>query len=154
MSSVTIPEGWKQVDIREAKAGDWILLNGSPAETMFEISCPTIILEPDEVGDFVREKCGGPTAHKVVKVEDGKVYVDSNTWFYRTEVETVTFRPFKNAEEFKPYRDRWYKPTKGVTNRVEAYDDKGFWCDGWTSWESAFESSYAFEDGQPFGVPE
>lgn len=72
-------------------------------------------------------------------------------------------RPFANAAEFEPHRDKWIKRScksdgdRSLTPgcfRVSAYDDDSFWTvDGeTTSYEGAFESGKKFEDGTPFGV--
>ena len=72
------------------------------------------------------------------------------------------YRPFANAEEFKPHRDRWLTrkatfdsgPLDGAW-RVCSYDDDGVW------WANARKSTYKDEfnsgrcfddDGTPFGV--
>jgi hypothetical protein len=60
------------------------------------------------------------------------------------------YRPFANAEEFRPHRDRWWKwKTKPdwcypPTN----YSDKFHSANGW---EDSFNRK-VFEDGSPFGV--
>ena len=70
----------------------------------------------------------------------------------------ATYRPFKDAEEFKPHRDRWWMlrdlpsvlsgPRGNFIEPPEAYAEKGFaGCD----WKSAFELR-VFDDGTPFGV--
>lgn len=73
------------------------------------------------------------------------------------------YRPFANAAEFEPHRDRWIKRSdKADTHetmpagcfRVTAYNDHYFWTSaiGATSYEKAFEDGKCFDDGSPFGV--
>jgi hypothetical protein len=74
----------------------------------------------------------------------------------------ATYRPFANAEEFKPHRDRWLtrKDKSDPTHldgacRVAAYDDQGSWftTGNYHTWEAAFDSGRCFDDdGTPFGV--
>jgi len=74
----------------------------------------------------------------------------------------ATYRPFANAEEFKPHRDRWLtrKDKRDPTHvdgacRVVAYDDQGSWftTGDYHTWEAAFDSGRCFDDdGTPFGV--
>ena len=69
------------------------------------------------------------------------------------------YRPFKDAEEFKPHRDRWIcrlyngRPDAKGCYKVSAYDDRGtFANDGKTSYQDMFEEGRVFDDGTPFGV--
>ena len=73
------------------------------------------------------------------------------------------YRPFANAAEFEPHRDRWIVRSckdDGDNNlttgcfRVAAYDDDAIWTvDGeTTSYEGVFKNGKKFEDGTPFGV--
>jgi hypothetical protein len=74
----------------------------------------------------------------------------------------AAYRPFANAEEFKPHRDRWLtrKDKSDPTHvdgacRVVAYDDQGSWftTGNYHTWEAAFDSGRCFDDdGTPFGV--
>jgi hypothetical protein len=71
----------------------------------------------------------------------------------------ATYRPFANAEEFKPHRDRWIcrlyngRPDAKGCYKVSAYDDRGtFANDGKTSYQDMFEEGRVFDDGTPFGV--
>ena len=63
------------------------------------------------------------------------------------------YRPFANAEEFKPHRNRWWKwnPVKFPPDRncpPLVYDDNGH---GAETWEQNFRDK-VFDDGTPFGV--
>jgi hypothetical protein len=72
------------------------------------------------------------------------------------------YRPFANAEEFKPHRDRWLtrKDKSDPTHlsgacRVIAYcDNHLWWADGRVStYKDEFDHGRCFDDdGTPFGV--
>lgn len=66
-----------------------------------------------------------------------------------------TYRPFANAAEFEPHRDKWiYDPRFDDKKfRVIVYDDNMVWLNdkGYEYW-TLFESGTLFEDGSPFGV--
>ena len=71
----------------------------------------------------------------------------------------AAYRPFANAEEFKPHRDRWIcrlyngRPDAKGCYKVSAYDDRGtFANDGKTSYQDMLEEGRVFDDGTPFGV--
>jgi len=71
------------------------------------------------------------------------------------------YRPFANAAEFKPHRDRWLtrvnhddmKQMPGSC-KITAYDDEGVWWQkGHETYENVFKSGHAFDDdGTPFGI--
>jgi hypothetical protein len=72
------------------------------------------------------------------------------------------YRPFANAEEFKPHRDRWLTrkarfdpgPLDGAC-RVCSYDDGGVWWANTqkSTYQEEFDSGRCFDDdGTPFGV--
>ena len=67
-----------------------------------------------------------------------------------------TYRPFANAEEFKPHRDRWIRRiTNGGAFKIHDYCNDGSENDRSevTSWEEFFSFGYVFDDdGSPFGV--
>lgn len=66
------------------------------------------------------------------------------------------YRPFANAAEFAPHRERWitrdkHDPARGCY-RVSAYDEyKTYTNDGFRSYEDLFCSA-TFADGTPCGV--
>jgi hypothetical protein len=72
------------------------------------------------------------------------------------------YRPFADAAEFKPHRDRWLtrKDKSDPTHldgacRVVAYsDDYLWWADGrFSTYKEEFDSGRCFEeDGTPFGA--
>jgi hypothetical protein len=75
------------------------------------------------------------------------------------------YRPFANAEEFKPHRDRWVRIVSAESNCCDLDDwdvghlqsitgySEGSVCiwEGWMTYGEAFEC-FAFDDGTPFGV--
>ena len=71
------------------------------------------------------------------------------------------YRPFANAAEFEPHRDKWlvffdyeYSDLSDQKSRVRVYGDDRFWIgeDGsMYDCNKAFKS-WQFEDGTPFGV--
>jgi hypothetical protein len=76
------------------------------------------------------------------------------------------YRPFANAEEFKPHRDRWVKIASGDNNcgcaigkmdiggdrRIDGHNEHSvcIW-EGWMTFRDAFKC-FTFDDGTPFGV--
>jgi hypothetical protein len=60
------------------------------------------------------------------------------------------YRPFANAAEFAPHRDRWWR-FKGESDelfRTYYYSDKSHM---WHDWHQSFDKK-VFDDGTPFGV--
>jgi hypothetical protein len=75
------------------------------------------------------------------------------------------YRPFANAEEFKPHRDRWVKivsednncgcdldESVGDEQKIQGCNEHSvcIW-EGWMTFGDAFKC-FVFEDGTPFGV--
>jgi hypothetical protein len=63
----------------------------------------------------------------------------------------ATYRPFANAEEFKPHRDRWwYRDDKDGRRHFPpaGYSDQAH---GGVTWKHRFDTCF-FDDGTPFGV--
>jgi hypothetical protein len=61
------------------------------------------------------------------------------------------YRPFKDAEEFKPHRDRWwYRDDKDGRRHFPpaSYSDQAH---GGATWKHRFDTCF-FDDGTPFGV--
>jgi hypothetical protein len=68
-------------------------------------------------------------------------------------IKEPSYRPFKNAEEFKPYREKWLK-MRDVIFQHDGYYDEGIIVEGERiCWIDAF-TYYKFEDGTPFGMKE
>ena len=65
------------------------------------------------------------------------------------------YRPFANAAEFEPHRDRWFKQKSGrVDHRVKTHsynDRKHYTGEDGDTWQTMF-NDFEFEDGSPFGV--
>jgi hypothetical protein len=68
------------------------------------------------------------------------------------------YRPFANAEEYKPHRDRWARQKESDSIfRGITYDEDGLFAltevvvDPFC-WEEAFECFLFDDDGTPFGV--
>lgn len=64
------------------------------------------------------------------------------------------YRPFANAAEFEPHRDRWFNPKSapGQVMKTTAYNEHQVWIgDECITWQQMFEW-YTFESGTPFGV--
>ena len=65
------------------------------------------------------------------------------------------YRPFANAAEFEPHREKWLSHD-GVAGawRIHEYNDESFMVrDGvFFTFEEAFKDGRKFEDGTPFGV--
>jgi hypothetical protein len=59
-----------------------------------------------------------------------------------------TYRPFTDAREFAPHRNRWISNLNGATRRVDFYNDFGV---NGISYESLLRNRQ-FEDGTPIGV--
>ena len=61
------------------------------------------------------------------------------------------YRPFANAAEFEPHRDRWWMFSHDLRNHrrpPQDYNDDLYGC--W-EWQDIFECA-TFDDGSPFGV--
>ena len=60
------------------------------------------------------------------------------------------YRPFANAAEFEPHRDRWwrFKDESDGLFRTYYYSDKSHM---WHDWHQSFDKK-VFDDGSPFGV--
>jgi len=75
--------------------------------------------------------------------------------YFVLEKVVPTYRPFKDAAEFKPHRDRWIQTEKTDKNgrfRLIHYNDDGSNIAGdEITWKQMF-SEHVFEDGTPFGV--
>lgn len=86
---------------------------------------------------------------------------DRRNWLIIRKI-VLPSRPFANAAEFKPHRDRWV--THPICTQYEGafqvtkYDDKGFWANGTQKmlYETAYSIGLRFDnlDGttEPFGV--
>jgi hypothetical protein len=64
------------------------------------------------------------------------------------------YRPFANAAEFEPYRDRWVRRKEGMFCKVASYENYGATMGTCaTIWKySDLFDEWEFDDGTPFGV--
>jgi len=77
-----------------------------------------------------------------------------NAWLILRKIEKPKqYRPFANAEEFKPHCERWFFFDDGVC-KICRYDKHGIWIGGTYQFVSYAEChrSLTFDDGSPFGV--
>ena len=75
-------------------------------------------------------------------------YYENSTYIVPIEPEQQ-YRPFRDAAEFRPYRDRWWR-FKGSTELRPPSTYSYHGLQG-RSWANAF-SDLEFEDGIPFGI--
>ena len=65
------------------------------------------------------------------------------------------YRPFANAKEFEPHRDRWIKHPDAQDRKFKVimFDDCGVCCyERRYSYAHLFECGTVFDDGSPFGM--
>ena len=64
------------------------------------------------------------------------------------------YRPFANAAEFEPHRDRWVKrlDSLGSASRISGYGDKGVVIHGVIFTFNGLFRDHTFDDGTPFGI--
>jgi hypothetical protein len=64
------------------------------------------------------------------------------------------YRPFANAAEFEPYRDRWVRRKEGMFCKVASYENYGATMGTCaTIWKySDLFDEWEFDDGTPFGI--
>ena len=88
-----------------------------------------------------------------VTMSDGNVR--AVPYFALEVIKEPTYRPFTNAEEFKPYREKWCLDNLKGRFKIDWHSDTHIYEYGnsFITWEEAFEK-YKFEDGTPFGVKE
>ena len=96
-------------------------------------------------GDFVFDSDG--FVHRVSRDTDRVLPI------VRKIEKPKQYRPFANAEEFKPFRDAWFV-REGAICQICRYDDDGIWIGGTYHFVSFSECcrSLKFDDGSPFGV--
>lgn len=70
------------------------------------------------------------------------------------EWEEPSYRPFANAEEFKPHRDEWIGfPSQYTYTRPLAFNNGGVWFnDGWVFYEELLAKALFEATGTPCGV--
>jgi hypothetical protein len=80
-----------------------------------------------------------------------RTYSDVENLIYAVPIKPPEpqYRPFANADEFRPFRDRWWRHKKSAKEHPpNSFDDEGY--SGW-SWNGAF-NYLEFDDGTPFGM--
>ena len=84
-----------------------------------------------------------------IKLKSGNYF----PYFVLEKVQEPTYRPFANAEEFKPYRSRWIKMKGSGVTRFNFYNNKGVHNDSLEvfNYQKLFDTCL-FEDGSPCGV--
>ena len=96
-------------------------------------------------GEFFVDNLGTPYKH----VESTESH-SANYVIIRKIEQPKQYRPFANAKEFEPHRDRWWKKKNGDdrTYPPAYYNDK---YSGGLHFDNCFEDR-VFDDGSPFGV--
>jgi hypothetical protein len=94
-------------------------------------------------------------------VFDGSFYkADRDMECYAPIIEKIgpAFRPFKNSDEFKPFRDKWIVDKFADAYRVVGFDRNCVWICRFEpdeiqifSWEE-LALDWTFEDGTPCGL--
>jgi hypothetical protein len=70
-----------------------------------------------------------------------------NTYIVPIDPPAPQYRPFANAAEFKPHRDKWWRVK---TETEDACHPPHYYSDRY-DWQISFDT-LVFEDGTPFGV--
>lgn len=98
-----------------------------------------------DVGEFYLNNKGIPCQC------DGWGWTAKNYVIIRKIKKPKQYRQFANADEFKPYRDRWWR-FKDDGDSMARPPEK-YWNGGslYFSWKDCFETR-VFDDGSPFGV--
>ncbi len=122
-------EGWRWVEKNETIVkGDEYFANGK------WVSCGPAI-----IGD------------RFCEVENAGLLPAFQTQFVRRRL--PRYRPFANAAEFEPHRDRWIQQKTGHRGRVTGYTENCvFHSDKSVSWDHLFKHCVFDDDGTPCGV--
>jgi hypothetical protein len=95
-----------------------------------------------------RAQYWSPQSNKFLLAWQDDAYDSSLIYIVPIDPPAPTYRPFANAAEFEPYRDKWIRNAHGSVRRVGYYSDAGL--DG-MSWDMLFRNR-TFDDGTPCGV--
>jgi hypothetical protein len=116
---------------------------------------------------------GWELVHAFRQATQGEHYIDSDgaarvlekgksTFAYpiiRKIEKPAKYRPFANAEEFKPHRDRWLARIDENGQQIDGefqldgFDDTGIWLGANPlGYKDALDRGHTFDDGTPFGV--
>lgn len=104
-------------------------------------------------GEFYIDGIGDIRNHLSVKPTQAKRLI------IRKIEKPKQYRPFANAAEFEPFRDRWIRRTYNgdLSNagcfKFHAYDDIGVYDVGvHFTYQEMLEDGRQFDDGTPFGI--
>ena len=175
-----IPEGWEFVGIRKAKKGEFSVAGNVPKPKAWDFDSesvyPIIRKLPEplkvEAGKFyrqvdgrivgpMRKAAGGdyPFVYATMQWNETGVRWDSSrraTTNLVSEVpENEVYRPFANAAEFKPHRDKWIIKNEGDGTgcwKAFSYSDEGVMTSVGRRTPYADLLKWKFEDGTPCGV--
>jgi|688.fasta_scaffold235106_4 hypothetical protein len=117
-----------------------------------------LALRRPQIGEYVMDGYGNPCRITAIT---GEVLA-----IIRKIEKPKQYRPFANADEFKPHRDRWVKVVSednncgcqldegdiGGERKIDGYNEHSvcIW-EGWLTYGDAFKC-FVFDDGTPFGV--
>jgi len=99
-------------------------------------------------GEFYIDGIGDIRNHLSVKPTQAKRLI------IRKIEKPKQYRPFANAAEFEPFRDRWFCPKikRNHLIKTSAYNEHRHWSgEEPDTWEKMFDE-YVFDDGTPFGI--
>jgi hypothetical protein len=104
-------------------------------------------------GEHWLDKDGDPMQHT------SSVRTQCKRLIIRKIEKPAAYRPFANAEEFKPHRDRWLARIDENGQQidgefhVDGFDDTGIWLGANPlGYKDALDRGHTFDDGTPFGV--
>jgi hypothetical protein len=141
--------------------------DGSAGSCHWDICDGTIAWAP--IPKF--EPIDPPTGYEIVPHEgyefrDGDMIWEIDKWWSLADLQRKPFhhdliarpikpksRPFRNAGEFRPFRDRWWRYKGDCKTRSRppaAFDDEGA-AD--CTWQECYDR-LVFDDGSPFGIVE
>jgi hypothetical protein len=157
-----VPEGFELLRIGKPKEGDLFIDGCGDVQTAdgYEIEGCAILrkIEPPDPGE------GWRLLSDDEPLVDGDEHfsVDATVWFsafgkrvigshYRRRLQR--YRPFENAKEFEPHRDRWVHQCDGTRGRFTRYTDTlVFHHERSVTWKVLFDTCVFDDDGTPCGV--
>jgi len=99
-------------------------------------------------GEFFLNNCGLPEKWNLTASSNG-IFV-----IIRKIEKPKQYRPFANAAEFEPHRDRWirHKSNSDSYMRIDGYGNKGVTIQGHAHDFNKMLEDRTFDDGTPFGI--